>query len=99
MGNLVYLLGLSPYDAYLAPFYLMFMSVLLLFGLNENQLFQVVSIAKSRVLDSMDDAVLIINRNNRIIDHNHSLTHIVAGNSDDYVGGSACLTSSVPTLR
>ncbi len=86
VGNLVYLLGLSPYDADLAPFYLVFMSVLLLFGLNENQLFQVVSIAKSRVLDSMDDAVLIINRNNRIIDHNQSLTHIVAGNSDDYVG-------------
>ncbi|MDD4337396.1 MAG: diguanylate cyclase [Firmicutes bacterium] len=86
VGNLIYLAGLSPYNLDLVPYGLMIMSVLLAFGLNENQLFQVVSLARSRVFDSMDDIVVIMNKNNRVIDHNNSLNQVLSGQPRDHVG-------------
>jgi len=86
VGNLIYLSGLSPYDLDLVPYGLMIMGVLLAFGLNENQLFQVVSLAKSKVFDNMNDIVVIINRNNRVIDYNSSLNRVLPGEPRDRVG-------------
>jgi diguanylate cyclase (GGDEF)-like protein len=86
VGNLIYLAGLSPYNLDLVPYGLMIMSVLLAFGLNENQLFQVVSLARRKVFDSMDDIVVIMNKNNRVIDHNDSLNQVLPGKHGDHVG-------------
>ncbi len=66
----------------------MIMSVLLAFGLNENQLFQVVSLARRKVFDSMDDIVVIMNKNNRVIDHNDSLNQVLPGKHGIMSGAS-----------
>ena len=58
----------------------------LLLGLSENQLFQVVSLAKRSVFDNMDDIVVIMNKHNRVIDHNDSLDQVLPGEPRDHVG-------------
>ncbi|MEA4884565.1 MAG: diguanylate cyclase [Clostridia bacterium] len=86
IGSLIYLLGLSPYDTDLAPCYLLVMSALLVHGLNGNQLFNVVPLAQRRVIDSMNDIVVIISKNNRIVDHNPSLNQLLFCASRDHLG-------------
>lgn len=86
IGNLIYLAGLSPYNLDLVPYGLVIMSGLLLLGLSENQLFQVVSLAKRSVFDNMDDIVVIMNKHNRVIDHNDSLNQVLPGEPRDHVG-------------
>ncbi|HBK59489.1 MAG TPA: hypothetical protein DDZ84_01675 [Firmicutes bacterium] len=68
--------GLSPYGIDLAPYGFVAMNVL----------FELVSSAKNKVFDSMDDIVVIADRNNRIIDYNHTLYQIVPRRRKDYAG-------------
>ena len=78
--------GLSPYDVDLAPYGLMVMNVLLLIVLRPGQVFDLVSIAKSRVFDDMDDIVVIIDRSSRVADYNPALHQIVPEQGRDYTG-------------
>ncbi len=84
VSNAVYLSGLSPYGIDLAPYGFMAMNVLLLIGLSPNELFELVSLAKNKVFDSMDDIVVIIDRGNRVIDYNPALYQIVPERRQDY---------------
>jgi len=78
--------GLSPYGVDLTPYGFMVMNVLLLIGLRPGQVFDLVSIAKSRVFDGMDDIVVIIDRSNRVAGYNPALHQIVPDRHRDYVG-------------
>ncbi len=78
--------GLSPYGVDLTPYGFMIMNVLLLIGLRPGQVFDLVSIAKSRVFDGMDDIVVIIDRSNRVAGYNPALHQIIPERGRDYVG-------------
>jgi diguanylate cyclase (GGDEF)-like protein len=78
--------GLSPCGVDLTPYGFMAMNVLLLIGLRPGQVFDLVSIAKSRVFDGMDDIVVIIDRSNRVADYNPALHQVVPDRHRDYVG-------------
>lgn len=86
IGGHIYLLGLSPYNMDLAPCSLLVMSVLIIHGLNSNRLFNVIPLAQRRVIDSMNDIVIIVSVDNRIIDHNPSLQRLFPYDSHDYLG-------------
>ena len=78
--------GLSPYGVDLTPYGFMVMNVLLLIGLRPGQVFDLVSIAKSRVFDGMDDIVVIIDRSNRVAGYNPALHQIIPERGADCVG-------------
>ncbi len=86
IGGHLYLLGLSPHDMDLAPCYMLVMSMLILHGLSSNRLFNVIPLAQRRVIDSMNDVVIIVSEDNRIIDHNPSLQRLFPCDSHDYLG-------------
>ena len=86
IGGHIYLLGLSPHSMDLAPCSLLVMSVLIIHGLNSNRLFNVIPLAQRRVIDSMNDIVIIVSVDNRIIDHNPSLQRLFPYDSHDYLG-------------
>jgi len=78
--------GLSPCGVDLTPYGFMAMNVLFLIGLSPGQVFDVVSIAKSRVFDGMDDIVVIIDRSNRVAGYNPALHQIIPELGSGYVG-------------
>ena len=78
--------GLSPYGVDLTPYGFMVMNALLLIGLRPGQVFDLVSIAKSRVFDGMNDIVVIIDRSNRVADYNPALHQIIPKRGSGYVG-------------
>ena len=86
LSSNAYAAGLSPYGVDLTPYGFMAVNVLLLIGLSPGQVFDLVSIAKSRVFDGMYDIVVIIDRNNRVADYNPALHQIVPDRGNDYAG-------------
>ncbi len=88
LSSNAYAAGLSPYGVDLTPYGFMGMNVLFLIGLSLGQLFDLLSIAKSRVFEGMDDIVVIIDRSNRVVDHNPALHQIAPERSRDYAGES-----------
>ncbi|MCR4427379.1 MAG: GGDEF domain-containing protein [Firmicutes bacterium] len=85
VDSITYFAGFGPHGIYLAPYCFMATNVLLLIGLSPNQLFELVSLARNKVFDGMDDVVVIINRNNRVIDYSQSLNQIVPHRRKDHV--------------
>ena len=86
MSSNAYAAGLSPYGVDLTPYGFMAMNVLFLIGLSPGQVFDLVSVAKSRVFDGMDDIVVIIDGSNRVADYNPALHRIVPERGRDYAG-------------
>lgn len=84
LSSNAYAAGLSPYGVDLAPYGFMVMNALFLVGLGPGQVFDLVSVAKSRVFDGMDDIVVIIDRSNRVADYNPALYQIVPKRGRDY---------------
>jgi PAS domain S-box-containing protein len=71
IGNIVYLSGLNPYP-YLdfTPLAFSISAVALVWDVLRFQLFEVVPIARSTVLENMEDGVIVIDAQNRLIDIN-----------------------------
>ena len=85
-AHIIYSMGHSPYGIDLAPYSLLGMNVLLLLGLSPNRLFELLSAAKNRVFDNMDDIVFILNREHEVIEANKSASKILGNRAADCIG-------------
>jgi PAS domain S-box-containing protein len=71
VGNLLYVSGLSPFPYLdLTPFAMSISGVALAWDLVRFHLFEIVPVARSTVLENMEDGVIVLDAANRIVDIN-----------------------------
>jgi PAS domain S-box-containing protein len=90
VGNIVYLSGLNPFP-YLdfTPFAFSISAVALAWDLLRFHLFEIVPIARSTVLENMEDGVIVIDAHNRLIDINPAAQRISNQRVDTIIGRPA----------
>ena len=89
-GNIVYLSGLNPFP-YLdfTPFAFSISAVALVWDLLRFHLFEIVPIARSTVLENMEDGVIVIDAHNHLIDINPAAQRISNQRADAVIGRPA----------
>ncbi len=72
IGNVVYLSGLTPgfHELDITPILLSMTGLLVAFGAFRFRLLEVMPVARSLVVDNMTDAVIVVDRANRVLDMN-----------------------------
>ncbi len=70
LGYLLYITGLNPWELDLNPFFLTFSGLCYTWGSFRHQLFDLVPIARGRVLESLREGVLVLDLQNRIMSFN-----------------------------
>ena len=74
IGNLSYLLGLRPLGFIdITPFTFILTSFLVFLGIYRFRLFDIVPIAREKVLELMSDGFLVVDEKHRVIDYNQAL--------------------------
>lgn len=77
-ANAIYLAGLSPFPFLdLTPFAFVLMNIALFWGLYRFHLMDVVPVARDRVIEEMQDGVIVLDADNRIVDVNPAARYIV----------------------
>lgn len=86
-GNIVYLSGLNPFP-YLdfTPFAFSISAVAMVWDLLRFHLFEIVPIARSTVLENMEDGVIVIDAHDRLIDINPAARRITNQRADAVIG-------------
>jgi signal transduction histidine kinase len=74
LANIAYLLGLRPLGHVdVTPFAFIITSFLILIGIYRFKLFDIIPIAREKVLELMQDGFFVLDQRNRIIDYNKSI--------------------------
>lgn len=90
IANLSYLLGIRPLGFIdVTPYAFILTTFLIFLGIYRFRLFDIVPIAREKVLELMSDGFLVLDGKHRIIDYNSSLHRFVALPSNKKVIGSA----------
>ena len=95
-GNAVYLLKLNPFPHLdLTPFAFTVAGVLWAWGLFHFQLLDIVPVARDAVIESMSDAVLVLDAHGRIVDINPAAQQILRRSAADLIGQRADVALAV----
>jgi PAS domain S-box-containing protein len=95
-GNAIYLLKLNPFPYLdLTPFAFTVAGVLWAWGLFHFQLLDIVPVARDAVIESMSDAVLVVDAHGRIVDMNPAAQQILRRSAAELIGQRADLALSV----
>lgn len=86
--NVFYLLGVRPFGHIdLTPFAFIIATFLIFIGIYRFKLFDIIPIAREKVLALMQDGFFVLDHQNRIIDYNNSTYQFIAKNkNEDLVG-------------
>lgn len=77
-GNIVSMLGVSPFPGLdMTPFLFSVSGICFMFGLFRFGLFDIVPIARSSLMENLQDGVLVIDKENRIVDLNPAAQKIL----------------------
>lgn len=86
LTNIAYLLGLRPFDHLdLTPFAFIVATFLIFIGIYRFKLFDIIPIAREKVLALMQDGFFVLDHQNRIIDYNNSTKQFI-NNNEDLIG-------------
>ncbi|UOE92128.1 histidine kinase N-terminal 7TM domain-containing protein [Alkalihalobacillus sp. LMS39] len=88
IGSMFYLTGTSPYGIDTGP---ISMSVAFLFhgaAILSLQMFNVAPIARETIFENMQEGVIVVNQQNRIIDYNHAMKRIIPSLGNHVLGRS-----------
>jgi PAS domain S-box-containing protein len=78
MANLLFLAGASPLaNLDLTPFMFTFSGLAVIWGFYRYQLMDIVPIARESIIEVMDDGVIVLNQQNRIVDINPAVEKII----------------------
>jgi PAS domain S-box-containing protein len=89
-GNAVYLLKLNPFPHLdLTPFAFTVAGLLWAWGLFHFQLLDIIPVARDAVIESMSDAVLVLDAHNRIVDMNPAAMLVLHRPASEVIGQSA----------
>ena len=87
VGNGLTLLGLSPFpNIDLTPFFFVLTAVVITFELSKLNLLDVTPIARNLLIENMNDGIIVIGEDNRIIDLNPSAAQIINKAIDQAIG-------------
>lgn len=86
--NLLYLYRVDPFPGVdWTPFLLLITAGILVSGNTRLRLFSIIPLARSRIIESMEDGIIVLDTEKRIIDMNRSAT-IIAGDTFDNLEGT-----------
>ena len=83
LGNLIYILGITRVD--LTPLALTISGVAISWAIYHFRLFRIVPVARDLLVETMDDGVLVIDRNGQVVDANRAAYQLLSL-SDDLIG-------------
>ncbi|WP_207429750.1 histidine kinase N-terminal 7TM domain-containing protein [Pedobacter sp. SYSU D00535] len=87
--NMLYLLGIRPSNGIdLTPFAFMISSFCFTFALLKYQLFNILPIAREQIVEALQEGVLVIDNEERIIDFNPKMASILALDASQLAGQS-----------
>jgi signal transduction histidine kinase len=95
-GNLLYITGVTVPGFDLTPLSFVVSGLLFIRALYQNQLLDLIPVARDLVVESLSDAVIVLDASRRILDMNAAARRL-AGNPQGWVGQP--LTALVPMLR
>src|SRR5690606_25925017 len=85
--NIIYLIGIRPFGHNdLTPYAFIFSYVILAFLLLKFKLFDVIPIAKDKLIAAMTDGVLVIDSHENVIDLNPTMKKLLKINGRKYIG-------------
>lgn len=88
--NVIYLAGLNPFPGLdLTPFAFVGSGLILSWGIFRFQLLDVVPVARDAVIESMSDGIIVLDRQNRIVDLNPAAEGIIGAPASHVVGQAA----------
>lgn len=89
LANMSYLLGIRPLlHLDITPFAFIITSFFILIGIYRFKLFDIIPIAREKVLELMQDGFFVLDRQNRIIDYNKSIIKYIAIDKDEKLIGT-----------
>ncbi len=99
-GNVIYVLGLAPFEGLdWSPIIFMAVGLLLLAALWRLGMLDVVPMAQAALMDTLSDAVMVLDSVNRIADINPTMAHICHVSPQDVLGRPVALAlRGYPTL-
>jgi PAS domain S-box-containing protein len=87
LGNFLYLSGLNPFPYLdLTPFFYSLSGLVLAWGLFHHRLLDIVPIARHKVLESMNDGVIVVDTQARIVDINPAALRLVRRSLNEALG-------------
>ena len=87
VGNLAYITGINPVpDFDWTPFAFLLSGLICMIGLYWFRLFELAPIARTRLVETMGDAVLVIDASGRIVDINRAMKAVMEIESENVIG-------------
>ncbi|MCD6397261.1 MAG: diguanylate cyclase [Spirochaetaceae bacterium] len=86
LGNIMALLGISPYGIDTNPFYLAFAVPIFGYAMFRLRMFDIAPIARDRIFEEMRDPVIVLDRQNRIADYNTTAENLLPELRKDITG-------------
>ncbi|HEX9440650.1 MAG TPA: histidine kinase N-terminal 7TM domain-containing protein [Roseiflexaceae bacterium] len=95
LGNALYISKLSPFPHLdLTPFAFALAGLLWAWGLFHFQLLDIVPVARDAIIESMSDAIIVLDARNRIVDINPAAQRILRRTASETIGQPAALVLS-----
>lgn len=88
VGNLIYLAGVSPYNKDLTPFAFTVTSLAVGWSFLRFRLLDLVPVAREAVIESLEDGVIVIDEQQRVVDLNKAAANILGKTVPEPVGSS-----------
>jgi signal transduction histidine kinase len=89
VANILYLLGIRPFGHVdITPFAFIITSLFILIGIYRFKLFDIIPIAREKVLELMRDGFFVLDQQNRIIDYNQSIARYITLRDDKKLIGA-----------
>ena len=92
VGSILYLVGISPPGVDLMPVAMTLTGILLTYGMLRYQIFDVVPIAHYMLIENINDGILVLDGNHRILDINPAAETMLGMKHDTAVGRSVDMT-------
>ena len=87
ISNTLYLLGISPLPYFnITPMLFLISGIVILLGVVEVQLLEVVPVARATIIDKMQDAIIVMDGRNRVVDINPVGCRLVEQKIDEVIG-------------
>lgn len=87
IGNILYLGGLFPFpEIDITPFAFSISGTFLAWDLLRHRLFDLIPIARDKIIEGMEDGVIVIDTQYRIVDVNPAALRLVDAKAEDFIG-------------
>lgn len=91
-GNLIYVFQLNPLPGFdWTPFTFLLTGILIAINISQNKMFDLVPLARNKVLDMIPDAILVVDKSLRIADYNEAMRILIDPNEKKLTGKRADL--------